>query len=133
MNRLISPFKQKPLTQIDITLISVEKVFILPHFLSLQLLLIISCVSAKAGVWTGSWRGASSPRGHCRGAHEQGTETLTAWRADCVAAHHSAISPTNACPGAVCAGGCFGRMCMCAPNNKQSEVPRFKKVYKFLL
>ncbi len=33
------------------------------------------------GVWTGSWRGASSPSGHYRGAHEQGTEPLTAWGA----------------------------------------------------
>ncbi len=34
--------------------------------------------SSQCGVWTGSWRGASSPPGHYRGAPEQGTEPLTA-------------------------------------------------------
>ncbi len=34
--------------------------------------------TTQYGVWTGSWRGASSPPGHYRGAHEQGTEPLTA-------------------------------------------------------
>merc|ERR1712035_20546 len=66
----------------------------------------------KRKVWTGSWRGASSPPGHCRGALEQGTEPPQLLRAPVHGQPpHSDISPFNACIGPVCACVCV-RTCV---------------------
>ncbi|XP_049891866.1 uncharacterized protein LOC126384694 [Epinephelus moara] len=54
------------------------------------------CLSGpKYGAWTGSWRGASSPPGHCRGAPEQGTELPNRSERLSWAAHYD-ISPLSA-------------------------------------
>lgn len=63
-------------------------------------------------VWTGRWRGTSSPPGHCQGGFEQGTEPLTAkWL------YH--LSPLCMCIGPVCACLYFS-LCLC----EKSTTPR---------
>lgn len=61
-------------------------------------------------LWTGSWKGASSPPGHCL---EQAPEPPTA---------HTDISPWIVVIGHVCACVCISDLCVYTNNNNNTRV-----------
>ncbi len=71
-----------PLVNAFILYLFLKLCIIIPHICAWRW----SIQYGQYGLWTGSWRGASSPPGQCQGAAEKGNKPLTARALDCVAA-----------------------------------------------